>query len=189
MIEWSTYLCESPIQCRHPYRRVDNMTFLADCMLGKLARWLRILDYDTVYDNFAEDDDLLANAETESRILLTRDGPLADRAGDIDGVRCVFIEEGRLADQIAQLVTDVDLDLSRETFRRCLECNVPIASVRLEDVATSVPAYVKATQTEFFRCPDCERVYWSGTHTERMTERLTEIRAAVERRQQGTARA
>ena len=153
------------------------MKFLADCMLGKLARWLRILGYDTAYDNHAEDDDLLAAAERENRILLTRDRPLFERARSIP---CVFVEKNQLDHQIAQLVTEVGLDLDRETFTRCLECNVPILDADLEQVRMSVPPFVLKSRTRFYRCPECLRVYWSGSHTDRMEARLSAIREAVQ---------
>ena len=159
------------------------MTFVADSMLGKLARWLRILGYDTTYDAFAEDNDLLRQAEAEGRVLLTRDGPLAERA---PLGRCIRIAHDGLDDQIAQLVSVVGLDLSRTTFTRCLICNDPIVAVLPEDVADRVPAYVLETQTRFYRCPTCDRIYWRGTHLNRMTSRLEQIRAGVAERTPGS---
>lgn len=155
-------------------------------MLGKLARWLRILGYDTVYDNFAEDDDLLVDAETQKRVLLTKDRPLSDRAAKRTEVDCVYIDGIDLEDQIAQLVVDVDLDLTRPTFTRCLECNVSIESVEPGDVTSVVPPHVLETQSDFYRCPTCRRVYWAGSHTERMEARLTGIREAIRRRKEVT---
>ena len=157
------------------------MKFLADCMLGKLARWLRILGYDAAYDNHAEDNDLLAAAERENRILLTRDRPLYERARSLP---CVFVEKNELDHQIAQLVTEVGLDLDRETFTRCLECNVPILDADLEQVRMSVPPFVLKSQTQFYKCPACLRVYWSGSHTDRMEARLSAIRQAVQQRRE-----
>ena len=152
-------------------------------MLGKLARWLRILGYDTVYDNFAEDDDLLALAESQDRVLLTRDRPLVERAEKRDNVSCLHIDDETLDAQLAQLVTDVDLDLGRPTFTRCLECNVSIRQVSPEDVVTIVPPHVYKAQTAFFRCPSCQRVFWAGSHTERMDSRLASIRKYVHQRE------
>ncbi len=151
-----------------------DMRFVADCMLGKLARWLRILSYDTAYDPFAEDDDLLEQALSGGRILLTRDTPLADRAPDGS---CVLVEHGHLDDQIAQLVRTVGLDLDRETFTRCLICNVPIKDVSGQEIGDRVPPYILERHSRFHECPSCERVYWRGTHLDRMAERLEAIRA------------
>ena len=147
-------------------------------MLGKLARWLRILGYNTAYNAFAEDDALLRQAETEDRILLTRDGPLAERAPD---GRCIRIAHDGLDDQMAQLVRALGLDLDRETFTRCLICNEPIVEAAPEAVKDRVPSYVYQTQTRFHRCPACNRIYWQGTHPDRMVKRLAAMKAAVER--------
>lgn len=150
------------------------MRFVADSMLGKLARWLRILGYDTAYDAFAGDDDLLLQAEAEGRILLTRDAPLAGRAPE---GRCLLVEHGSLDDQVVQLVRALGLELDRETFTRCLLCNDPIERVEPEAVRDRVPDYVYQNRSRFYRCPSCNRVYWRGTHLDRMAERLEQIRA------------
>lgn len=157
------------------------MKFVADCMLGKLARWLRILSYDTAYDPFAEDDDLLRQAQAENRILLTRDGPLAARAPD---GQCVLVAHDHLDDQVAQLVKALGLDLDRETFTRCLVCNEPILAATPEAVRDRVPPYVVQNHTRFYVCPTCDRVYWRGTHLDRMAERLAQIRARAARPEQ-----
>ena len=149
------------------------MKFIADSMLGKLARWLRILSYDTAYDPFAEDDDLLEQALSEDRILLTRDAPLADRASDGP---CLLVEHGHLDDQMTQLVRALGLDLDRETFTRCLICNVPIEDVPEQDIKDRVPPYILQRHRRFHECPSCKRVYWRGTHLDRMAERLQSIR-------------
>jgi uncharacterized protein len=177
---------ERGIECSRDVSKtkVIAVTFLADCMLGKLARWLRILGYDTVYDNFAEDDDLLRIAETDGRILLTRDRPLVDRATERESISCIYIDDLRLEDQIAQLVVDVSLNLTRPTFTRCLECNVSILQVSPEAVKQVVPPRVFQTQTTFYKCRSCERVYWSGSHTDRMNARLADIREAIQRRRE-----
>ena len=149
------------------------MKFVADSMLGKLARWLRILGYDTVYDPFGEDDTLLRQAGAEGRVLLTRDRPLEKRAPE--GC-CILIAHDGLDDQIAQLVQTVGLDLDRKTFTRCLICNDPIVEIGRAEVQSRVPPYVFRNRTRFYRCPACDRIYWRGTHLDRMAERLARIK-------------
>ncbi len=154
------------------------MKFVADGMLGKLARWLRILGYDTAYDPLADDDTLLNRALAEDRILLTRDRPLAERGPD--GC-CFLVASGNLDDQMVQLVRMLGLDLERETFTRCLVCNEPILQVTPEAVRDSVPPYVFKTQRRFHACPECHRIYWQGTHLNRMRGRLKTIREHAEK--------
>ncbi len=152
------------------------MKFIADCMLGKLTRWLRILGYDTAYETFAEDDDLLVVSAAEDRILLTRDGPLAQRAPK---GTCLHIDYGGLDDQIAPMVVQLGISLDGEPFTRCLACNTPIRALAKEDAKKRVPDYIYVTQTTFFECPDCAQVYWRGTRVDRMDERLTKIKNRV----------
>ena len=153
------------------------MKFVADSMLGKLARWLRILGYDTTYDPLADDDTILNQALTEDRILLTRDRPLADRSSD---GRSFLIAHDGLDDQMLQLVQTLGLDLDRETFTLCLVCNEPILQVQAEAVQDRIPPYVYETQRRFHECPKCSRVYWQGTHLNRMNSRLEKIKEHAE---------
>jgi uncharacterized protein with PIN domain len=154
------------------------MKFLADCMLGKLARWLRILGHDVAYDNQINDDALLFKAIDENRILLTRDRPLYARAG---AVKVVHIDHDDLDSQIAQLVSDIDLDLYRPTFTRCLHCNVLINEVSPDEARASVPPFVLRSQSRIYHCPSCDRYYWPGSHFKRMNDRLSRIQLAIER--------
>jgi uncharacterized protein with PIN domain len=160
------------------------MKFVADSMLGKLARWLRILGYDTAYDPYGEDNALIRQAQAEGRILLTRDRPLSER---MPNGRCLLVAAGDLDGQVAQLVAEIDLDLDRRTFTRCLICNEPLVALSRPKAEGRVPPYVYKTQTRFQLCPACDRVYWRGTHLDRMSERLERIRM-VAGRQRSSAR-
>ena len=155
----------------------ETPKFAADCMLGKLSRWLRILGYDTTYFSYIADDHLLELCLKERRILLTSDRPLAER---VENIQCVFLEEKELESQIVRLVSEADLDLDRETFTRCLLCNAPIEQVAPADVSDRVPPHVLETHDRFHRCPKCDRVYWSGSHHARMTDRLSALREQIQ---------
>ena len=154
------------------------MKFLADCTLGKLARWLRILGHDVAYDNQIHDDDLLFKAKDENRILLTRDRPLYARAG---AVKVVYVNHDDLDNQIAQLVSDIDLDLDRPPFTRCLHCNVLIDEASPDEARASVPPFVLKSQPRIYHCPCCDRYYWPGSHFKLMNDRLSRIQLAIER--------
>jgi uncharacterized protein with PIN domain len=147
----------------------QHLKLLADGMLGTLAKWLRLLGYDTAYDNVADDHALARRARAEGRMLLTRDRELANRRG----LHTLLIESEVLEEQVRQvqgaLGPPPDPALSR-----CAVCNTELEPVSPEDIAIRVPPYVVRTQTDFRRCPGCGRVYWPGTHVDGMRERMGE---------------
>ena len=144
--------------------------FLADVMLGSLARWLRILGYDTAYDNRIEDDQMIARCRGEDRIALTRDRRLMERL-QIDA--CLLIESEELFEQIRDVLRFIghDIDPNR-LLTRCLRCNAPLERVSKEGIRPQVPPYVFQTQSRFKRCPGCQRIYWGGTHRRNIYQRL-----------------
>ena len=146
------------------------MKFLADAMLGRLAKWLRILGYDTTYSPQLEDHDLVRIARAEGRLLLTRDRELTKRKG----LRCLLIEGDRFDEQMRQLLRDLDLNTDR-SFSRCVQCNTVLRSVGKEEVNERVPLYVLHQHASFSLCPRCAKVYWRGTHWQRMRQRIDEI--------------
>lgn len=152
-----------------PGREACSPHFVADAMVGKLARWLRVLGLDVTYDPALGDRELLALARRENRVLLTRDAPLVRRA---NGPPTLFIESEDYREQLQQVVTTYGLDPWRHLFSRCVECNHPLESASREDVRERVPLYVYFTQAEFKRCPRCSKVLWGGTHRDRMVEML-----------------
>ncbi|MCE5314516.1 MAG: Mut7-C RNAse domain-containing protein [Armatimonadota bacterium] len=152
--------------------RYANMKFLADAMLGKLAKWLRMLGYDTVYIPDADDDDLVRIAIREDRILLTRDTLLCARR--MVRRRCVFVDWGTTGEQVRQVMRDLDLKLSRDSlFTRCCVCNGEIVPIDKAEIADRVPPYVYKTQSEFGYCANCDKIYWRGTHVEHVLKALS----------------
>ncbi|MFQ6033789.1 MAG: Mut7-C RNAse domain-containing protein, partial [Candidatus Bipolaricaulia bacterium] len=109
------------------------MKFLVDAMLGKLAKWLRILGYDTLYFRDLEDEQLIGLAEVEGRVLLTGDEELW-RHG-------ILISSDDWREQLRELAEAVELDTSR-VFTRCIECNVPLERVGRAEIEGEVPPYV-----------------------------------------------
>lgn len=137
----------------------DPPRFVADAMLGRLARWLRMMGYDVVFLGNAEDIELLRVARSEGRLLLTRDRHLARRAGRLG----VFVESQRLQDQLRELAARGLITGPLETTR-CPLCNAVLQELPREAARGRVPPYVYQTQQEFYVCPVCDRVYWAGTH-------------------------
>ncbi|MBC7222925.1 MAG: Mut7-C RNAse domain-containing protein [Anaerolineae bacterium] len=149
-------------------------SFLLDGMLGRLARWLRLLGYDAAYEPSLPDAQLARRARAEGRILLTRDRVLARRRG----VRAVLVREDRLEGQLAQLRRE--LGLSWQGRRpRCPACNEPLEPMPRDEAWGLVPPYVFVHHERFDLCPSCERVYWRGTHVEDVERRLQDLEAGA----------
>ena len=149
--------------------------FIVDDMLGKLAKWLRVLGYDTAYYTSISDAHLLALATREKRIVLTRDTEIFKRWSVGPHL---FIEHDAPKEQLRQVVQAFHLDTKSFLFSRCLVCNEPVIAVDKEKVADKVPEYTYATQETFHQCPTCGRIYWAGTHHQNAREWLADIEEA-----------
>jgi uncharacterized protein with PIN domain len=146
------------------------MKFAVDCMLGTLAKWLRVLGHDVAYFRAIEDGDLADMAAREGRTLLTADRRLVRRRQARDHV---LVRSHDLSEQIAQVLRERRLTVTSEPLLgRCLRCNAVTETVAPEAVRDRVPIYVYRTQERFTRCPGCARVYWRATHVTRMLDRL-----------------
>ena len=146
--------------------------FLADCNVGRLARWLRALGYDASYHARIGDAELVREAAAESRVLLTRDRDLTKRRVIQTGVvRAILIRDDEVTKQLRQVFAELGLEL-KEALTRCIECNAELQSRVPATVAERVPPYVRLTQSKYSECPDCGRIYWAGTHWQRMREVL-----------------
>jgi uncharacterized protein with PIN domain len=150
------------------------MTFAVDRMLGRLARWLRILGYDAAYGPELYGAALVALARREGRLIVTRDTRLARRR---DRPAMVFIERDGFRDQLREIARAVPL-APVGFCTRCVECNRLLEPAGRE--AVRAPAYVLATQTRFWRCPSCHRTYWPATHIARMRDELAALGIACE---------
>ena len=152
--------------------------FFADAMLGRLARWLRMLGYDTAYEKVISDESLIARVLTEQRWLLTRDRYIVQRK--VLRGRHTLIVSDHLQDQLRQLQSELHIkcDLSDKTASRCAACNNILIVIPHEKVALTVPTYVASLHPQFMQCPNCGHIYWPGTHWTQMLTRLQELRAS-----------
>jgi uncharacterized protein with PIN domain len=144
---------------------------VVDGMLGRMARWLRILGFDTLYNAAWDDFQLVQIARDEDRVLLTRDRELAMRRG----ARSLLVEHEVLADQLRQVVSQLSLRVDHP-FSRCSVCNQPLADVAKDQVDGRVPPYVFREFDRFRICTGCKRIYWRGSHWERMRALLLDER-------------
>lgn len=138
-----------------------ELRFIADEMLGRLAKWLRTIGYDTVYYNSGGDSGLVQRALEEDRIILTRDTHLAERKL---ARKIVLVKSDQLWEQLRQVIEELDLDVKSRLLTRCIVCNEELISVEKKDIQSKVPAYTYLTQSEFYKCPSCGKIYWPGTH-------------------------
>jgi uncharacterized protein with PIN domain len=157
-------------------QRNTPIAFFADAMLGKLARWLRMLGYDTAYERNIDDADIVDRVLREDRWLLTRDRYLVERK--ILQGRYTLIHSDYLTDQLRQLQHEllVKLVVDNDTLCRCAECNHPLKMITPQEAAPRVPHFVARHHTEFASCPDCTRVYWPGTHWTHLQQQLQQLR-------------
>ncbi len=156
--------------------------FAVDVMLGKLAKWLRLMGVDTFYSNAAEDGFLKMLTVREKRILLTRDRPLSEQLGN----SAYFVQNIFLPKQLEEITTVFRL-YRFHLPSRCSLCNSILAPIPRDLVQYKVPVYVFQTQKEFFQCKKCDKIYWKGTHIQRIRERITQILGKVATIPQETA--
>jgi uncharacterized protein with PIN domain len=153
----------------------EPLRLLADGMLGRLAKWLRLLGYDTAYDNVATDLALARRARAEGRVLLTCDRELAARRG----LRTLLIQSQVLEEQVREVQEGLGPP-PRPALSRCAVCNNVLEPVSPAEIADRVPPYVLRTQSEFRRCPGCGRVYWPGSHLQAMRDQMERFTAQDE---------
>lgn len=140
--------------------------FAADRMLGRLARWLRLLGADVAFDPAIGGDKLLRRAREEGRVMLTRDKRLRT-APDV-----LYIGSNLFRDQIREVMARFPFDPRRAAFTRCSHCNEPLGEVGREAVVRRVPPFVYASHERFAQCPRCGRIYWGATHPERIRREI-----------------
>ena len=142
------------------------MKFIADGMLGKLTRWLRMLGQDVQYSNKLDDAELIMMAKKEHRILLTRDVELYQRAV-ARGIDAFYIEGQTEAAKLAELAKRFDVPLEIDLKRsRCPRCNTKIRPTPKEKLAGKVEKNTFIYYDEFWKCPKCGHIYWQGAHWE-----------------------
>ncbi|WP_447976682.1 Mut7-C RNAse domain-containing protein [Candidatus Nitrospira bockiana] len=152
--------------------------FVADVMLGRLARWLRLLGYDTAYQNTNDDEAVVECARREDRWVLTRDRRLAMRRAIRE--RSTVIASDDVGEQLRQLEREFHMTLASEPGPsvRCPACNTALLPMPQEEARPHVPPFVAGHHREFVHCATCRRVYWPGTHWSHFIGQLQKIRAA-----------
>jgi uncharacterized protein len=149
------------------------LNFVLDGMLGKLTIWLRMMGHDAKYSTELNDEELLAVAKKEKRVLLTRDLALYQQAV-AKGVESNYVEGNTEPERLAELSTRYGLPLAIDLEQsRCPKCNTKLHSVLKKEIVSKVENNTLLHYNEFWSCPNCGAVYWQGAH-------WTKIRATLE---------
>ena len=158
--------------------------FIADNNVGKLARWLRVIGYDTVLFKQKDDAEMIRIALGEDRVILTKDAQFMKRRLVTGGtLRALYIEQDDPQVQVRQVAETLSLNYDFKPFSRCLECNRVLVARNKEDVKRLIPAHVFETQTRYTQCPACRRIYWPGTHWQAMGKKIKDLQAEAGRNQ------
>ncbi|MBI5633055.1 MAG: Mut7-C RNAse domain-containing protein [Nitrospirae bacterium] len=149
------------------------MMFIADAMLGRLAKWMKIMGCDVAYYRRIEDRELVHLALKDNRMILTRDTLLVRRKRAKGNF---FLVEGNsYKDQLKQVAKQFSLNPYENLLTRCIECNIPLTEIDREKVKELIPEYVYGNQKNFLTCPGCGRIYWPATHKDGIMKTLEEI--------------
>jgi uncharacterized protein with PIN domain len=149
--------------------------FIADAMLGSLARSMRLLGFDTLYDPDVDDDALLRESNRTGRILITADTTLVKRPL---ARSTVLVPPSKLDEQLTALATRLELAAWVNPFTRCVACNTALVCIHKDRAREGVPPFVWETNETFYQCRGCWRIYWRGSHRaglEAEVERLLRI--------------
>lgn len=146
--------------------------FAAEKTLGRLAKWLRLLGFDTLYQSDKTGKNFRDTLEND-RILLTRTRRLRNR---IAPHKTIFVESDHLERQLQQIFRELGLKAHQtRPFSRCLQCNVPIVAVSKNDVWGRIPDFIFETHDSFNQCPQCQRVFWPGSHTRKSLAKIRQL--------------
>ncbi len=146
-------------------RPLRQTRFVADAHLGGLAHLLRMLGFDTLYDNHFHDDDIVSICEHDGRIVLTRDRELLKRRAVTHGC---YVHALKSEAQLREIVERLDLARSARPFTLCLHCNAPLRPADKAAVLDRLPPRVREHYERFSTCDVCGRVYWEGSHWRNM---------------------
>ncbi len=148
------------------------MKFICDGMLGKLARWLRLLGYDTIYFNTPFKKEFIEKARAEGRIILSK----CLRLNEVKRAKVFIIHSDSIVEQLKEIIKELRLKPDdRAFFSRCSFCNFPLKKIEREKIRKKVPPSIYKTMAEFTECNNCQRIFWQGSHWQRMKGKLEKV--------------
>lgn len=151
-----------------------NNRFICDVMLGKLAKWLRIMGYDTLYSREINDLELIKIAKQEQRIILTRDTALAN---DKKVSQAVLLYSNDIQGQLKEFLSFFKINFNRipEALPRCVNCNSELIITDKQSMLNEAPEYVFLNKNYFLRCYNCGKVFWQGSHKKKIDKTIEKI--------------
>jgi uncharacterized protein with PIN domain len=154
---------------------LPELRFVADTHLGRLAAYLRMLGFDTLYQNDYSDEKLAGLSAEQDRILLTRDRGLLMRTVVTRGC---YLRSTEPARQLAELLQRFDVARAIAPFRRCMRCNALLRAIPKEEISSRLLPRTREQFHEFYGCPQCSRIYWKGSHYRRMRQFIDRVMAS-----------
>lgn len=148
---------------------MDDYRFVADVHLAKLAKYLRLLGFDTLYFHTIADNELLKIANEQNRIILTKDQELSTRSDLV-----YLVQTQNIKEQLQEIIHHFHITHC-DPFSRCLMDNTPLQPIQKEKIEDRLPAKVRKFYNKFWICPTCHRIYWHGSHYERMKDFIDEV--------------
>ncbi len=146
--------------------------FAAEKTLGRLTKWLRLLGFDTLFESELSGKTFIDTLEKD-RILLTRTRRLREQFATR---KLIFVESDHLEQQLIQIFRELSLTAEQtRPFTRCLNCNVPIVAIDKNTLWGRVPDFIFETHDHFNQCPECDRIFWPGSHTRRSLEKFRQL--------------
>ncbi|MCU0457916.1 MAG: Mut7-C RNAse domain-containing protein [Bacteroidales bacterium] len=155
-----------------PDEKNTAFRFILDVHLGRLAKYLRLCGFDTLFSTFFEDREIIVTARLENRIILTRDRLLLKAAGDAEGY---LVKSQYHNEQLREVFERYRLKNHVDLFSRCISCNSILEEVKKEEIAERLLADTRRYFSSFKRCPQCDRIYWEGSHYDNMKKSLAPL--------------
>lgn len=150
--------------------------FIVDVHLGSLARNLRLLGFDTIWERDLADDAIIDKAHNEQRIILTRDKGILKNGRVTHGY---WVRNTDSLQQLEEVIRAIDLSGGIKPYTRCMECNGELQAVKRTEVARAVPLQVFLVYRDFRKCVSCGRIYWKGSHLKRLDKVVERARNAT----------
>ncbi len=154
----------------------EYMKFIADVMLGRLAKRMRLLGFDVLYDRTLHDNEIIRLSLEEDRVILTRDTALAARPL---AKNHLLVSADRVQEQMGQVRSTFPHEMSDTPLTRCSVCNEMLMQIVRHEVKDLVPSHIYEKKADFMQCPTCMRTYWRGSHVKSMMLPAGKIKAGL----------